>query len=419
MYIDCLVGIQKQQRRVVREETGRADKAAHLLADWGPPIFRLVTIRGDLFGSHDVNSNKSKKTFPEFKFVAFLLRSGPGAMFAFLTNTSKECAPREESPWTSDPNMMSLAQQAQILSHSVSRKTRRRHLKKYKDCFLGDDACRWLVDSGLSPDIPHAVQLGNEFLRNGFVADVCGGKSFRDSGLYRFDDAAISSQVVEVAQSPESVFSDVNLSPTIELVEDSPTNMSSLDLDLSYTAVADQLRMSSFDTDDMANTPPPMDKFGRRPQSHPMAMAPLTRSMPMLIDKQSKMKRPSNIYRQHHNHGNRLLGAASEPIIPSIALFASTTEFTPEPLAVQDDGDESLDLTVSLSETAPRGRKSTDFDLPDIHSLEDSLSEIEIIDNSMDTPVPNHSEELDSEFVFCRVYFAKDGCTSNMTNMYK
>ena len=291
-------------------------------------------------------------------------------------------------------------------------------MKKYKDSFLGGDACRWLVDSGISSDLPDAVQLGNEFLRNGFVTDVCGDKLFRNSGLYRFDDAAINTQL-QMAQSPDSVFSDVNLSPTVQLIEDSP-EMSSLDLDYD---IADQLRMSSFDTDDLATTPPSTGKFGSCPRDHPVVQ-PQTRSMPMMIGNQSKAKRSSTIYRQHHNRGNRLgiMVTTSEPITPSIALFASTTEHTPEPLALDaqetymqsDDGDESRDLTISLSGTATKRRKSTDFDLPDIHALEDSVSEIEYIDDSVDHPSPNHSE-TDSGLVFCHVYFAKDGNDSNHT----
>jgi len=317
-------------------------------------------------------------------------------MFAFLTKASKGSQLRERKILDPATSIQTLARQAQRLSLDLPRKSQRRNLKKYKDCVDGEAVCQWLVDSGMSPDVSHAAQLAMEFLCNGFITDVCGKNVFRNSGLYRFDDDHIHNVVH--SQSPESMSSDLCLSPTIDLIEDSP-EMSCLVLDYD---VEDQLRMASFDTDDLAITPPSdltqsTSKMATRGRGHPVVQ-PLTRSMPMLIDKHSK-KRPSSIYRDHHNRGNRLMVTASEPIVPRIALFASTTEHTPEPLAY--DAQEMCAQSDVESMPSPR-HKSTDFDLPDIHALESSISHIEFMDDSLELDCASETDPK-PRFVFTHV----------------
>ena len=77
---------------------------------------------------------------------------------------------------------------------------------------------------------------------------------------------------------------------------------------------------------------------------------------------------------------------------------------------ISDDDDD--DEIITLSGTAVPDRKSTDFDLPDIHSLEDSISEIEYIDDSVDIPVPDMKADVPalnaSGFVFCDNYYSSD-----------
>ena len=361
-------------------------------------------------------------------------------MFAFLIKKPMESQFDGRQTLESVPNTTSVALQAQVLSQHVPRKSRRRNLKKYKGCCTGDEVSRCMMECGMIADSSLIAYFGNELLRRGFIIDVCGAdKVFRSSGLYRFDDDRIQNDIdLQSPNSPQSISSEVNLSLSVQLlIEDSP-EMSSFDLDYD---IVHQHSLSSFhaaesqETPELAMTPSlaTTPSIGLRVDTARSSglstksctrsrgkstgnpsLVPMTRSMPMLIDSRSGRKRPSSVYRAHHNRGGSGLmptmvtkssNTISVPISSSIALFASTTEHTPEPVACDADSCDVQEAMPSddddeMENKHRRARhKSTDFDLPDIHALEDSISEIEFIDEGLHILNIYNSEISDSRFV--------------------
>ncbi|MFP4600754.1 MAG: FAD-containing oxidoreductase, partial [Persicimonas sp.] len=62
-------------------------------------------------------------------------------------------------------------------------------LKTYEDCFVGEEACRWMVDSGVAADIEQAELIGNVLLEAGVFHHVLREHPFEcDYLFYRFAD---------------------------------------------------------------------------------------------------------------------------------------------------------------------------------------------------------------------------------------
>ncbi|KAG5175287.1 hypothetical protein JKP88DRAFT_156209, partial [Tribonema minus] len=67
--------------------------------------------------------------------------------------------------------------------HRVSR------LRRYRSCFVGREAVRWLRAAGAAASTAHALALGNEMLRMGVFSHVTAEHVFEDEALfYRFSD---------------------------------------------------------------------------------------------------------------------------------------------------------------------------------------------------------------------------------------
>lgn len=62
--------------------------------------------------------------------------------------------------------------------------------KLYKDCFVGNEAVRALIDQGMATDVEDAVRIGNIMLENGIFHHVQRAHAFKDAYLfYRFSSA--------------------------------------------------------------------------------------------------------------------------------------------------------------------------------------------------------------------------------------
>lgn len=57
-------------------------------------------------------------------------------------------------------------------------------LKIYKQCFVGEEAVKWMVDNGVAEGVPEAVQLGNQLMRQGLLQHVTAEHAFENKFLY-------------------------------------------------------------------------------------------------------------------------------------------------------------------------------------------------------------------------------------------
>jgi len=71
----------------------------------------------------------------------------------------------------------------------VDIRDRRYHLKKYKQCFIGEDAVRQMVTHGLVASDSQALTLGNIFMEEGLLSHVCEEHAFENNHIfYKFND---------------------------------------------------------------------------------------------------------------------------------------------------------------------------------------------------------------------------------------
>jgi pyruvate/2-oxoglutarate dehydrogenase complex dihydrolipoamide dehydrogenase (E3) component len=63
------------------------------------------------------------------------------------------------------------------------------HLQTYEDCFVGSEACEWLIESGIAEDTGQAELVGNLLLEAGVFHHVTREHEFKDEYLfYRFSE---------------------------------------------------------------------------------------------------------------------------------------------------------------------------------------------------------------------------------------
>lgn len=78
------------------------------------------------------------------------------------------------------------------MPEGVEIKTRRYRLKQYKKCFLGNEAVRWLIDSGsrsavggvFTSSTERALEVGNAMIAAGLLSHVTSDHSFKDEMMY-------------------------------------------------------------------------------------------------------------------------------------------------------------------------------------------------------------------------------------------
>lgn len=82
------------------------------------------------------------------------------------------------------PDSIDLETLAGALRANVAIKDRRYRLRTYPQCFVGSEAVRWLVDSGIAADVDQAVALGNALLDEGVIHHVVRDHRFENRELY-------------------------------------------------------------------------------------------------------------------------------------------------------------------------------------------------------------------------------------------
>ena len=76
---------------------------------------------------------------------------------------------------------------ARAIRENVEIKDRRFRMQTYEKCFVGSEACDWMVGSGLASDYEQAVLIGNMLLADGVFHHVLKEHDFKNEALfYRF-----------------------------------------------------------------------------------------------------------------------------------------------------------------------------------------------------------------------------------------
>eukprot|EP01134_Creolimax_fragrantissima_P006721 CFRG6721T1 len=82
-----------------------------------------------------------------------------------------------------------LLEVARKLCQNVDIRTRFYHLIAYKDCFLGTDAVKAIINLGLAADETMAISLGNVMLQAQLIQHVTNSQYFKNERMfYRFND---------------------------------------------------------------------------------------------------------------------------------------------------------------------------------------------------------------------------------------
>lgn len=83
-----------------------------------------------------------------------------------------------------------------MLRDGVEIKDRKYRLRTYEKCFVGSEACGWLIKQGLASDVPQAIVLGDLMIQQGLFHHVLREQPFKNEQLfYRFSDDEDHGQV--------------------------------------------------------------------------------------------------------------------------------------------------------------------------------------------------------------------------------
>ena len=88
-------------------------------------------------------------------------------------------------------NKLDALQKCKLSFHGFTCETRTWRFHEYKNCFVGREAVDWLVDNKLCGDRAQAVELGNVWIKRGWIQHVTNEqKHFSDSTLfYKFSNS--------------------------------------------------------------------------------------------------------------------------------------------------------------------------------------------------------------------------------------
>lgn len=101
----------------------------------------------------------------------------------------------------------SYVKKCHLAFHGFSCETRKSHFHEYKNCFVGRQAVDWLVRTRIcvsEKPREEAVDLGNKWIRRGFIKHVDnGGRDFEDEKgvFYRFDEKVLYKELREMREA--------------------------------------------------------------------------------------------------------------------------------------------------------------------------------------------------------------------------
>ena len=87
--------------------------------------------------------------------------------------------PKPPDPSIHDPESLVTAWRA-----NVDIKDRKYRMRTFESCFVGSEACTWLVDSGIASDVHQAISIGNALMEAGYFHHVVREHDFKNEELY-------------------------------------------------------------------------------------------------------------------------------------------------------------------------------------------------------------------------------------------
>ncbi len=98
--------------------------------------------------------------------------------------------------------LISITQSCKLFSIEIEYKTHKKHFKKYKNCFIGSEACEILINGGFCPNIYESIIIGNKWLNNNYISQINGhnnnNNTFENNNnsFYIFNDIEINKQCI-------------------------------------------------------------------------------------------------------------------------------------------------------------------------------------------------------------------------------
>jgi pyruvate/2-oxoglutarate dehydrogenase complex dihydrolipoamide dehydrogenase (E3) component len=118
-----------------------------------------------------------------------------------------------DSTDTIDPNDTdpdSIDQLVETLRHNLDIKDRTYRLTTYENCFVGSEACEWMVESGVAEDVHEAEVIGNLLLEADVFHHVLRDHNFKNDYLfYRFTEDESHGHQVETDDGDSLSWSDL------------------------------------------------------------------------------------------------------------------------------------------------------------------------------------------------------------------
>ena len=315
----------------------------------------------------------------------------------------------------------SIAQKAKLLSLGIKRKTRKKHFKRYEDCFVGSEACQWLVNKGFCTDYSEAIQLGNIFRSNEFIKNMMEKEgSFKNGNVfYQFNDTEISKQCITETYKNNKI-----ASPQVYIANTPFPNGSSdesdnfLFPDIDYDVHSLENKIKSFEyamsdenecKEDQQSDSNTLLKLLNDPSFPGICAFEQPRTSPIKI-KKSRSRTPNSFYR---STPKKLLicpsASASDDSVTDLSnvamhngftnglpsIMSSKTAHTPEPhISICDDMPmdmplfdigKSMATRVSAQTITQQTQDEDTFIDFDIHDEMDGLDELADLETSMNT----------------------------------